>query len=93
MRFFHPSVGKLYNVLRRVPPQEISPKVKGILSKISEACSIYSELSARPFRFRVSLHEDDLSFNRAVSMDLLSLTITRSSTLWTATCGSKMPRL
>lgn len=52
LRFYHPSSGKLFNLLKRVNPIDTDASVKKMLDDISKACSTCSDFQTSPFRFR-----------------------------------------
>lgn len=71
LHFYHPSSDNLFNVLRRVRPEDTPCAVLDILKQISGACATCQELHASPFRFRVSLPEYSLRFNAKAVIDLV----------------------
>ena len=68
---FHPSVTKLYNLLKRARPQEVNAETRRVLEEIADACTNCHEHRDRPYRFRVSIPADRLKFNHEVAIDLM----------------------
>ena len=69
----HPSVGKLYNLLKRANPEKATPKVQKLLEEISQHCASCTTFSVPPFRFRATIPPEDIIFNREVAIDLMWL--------------------
>lgn len=73
MHFFHPSAQKLFNLLKRIDPEQTTPETLDLLKQISKACSTCTVHSSAPHRFRVSLPEDLCVFNHELALDLMWL--------------------
>ena len=71
--FFHPSSKKLYDLLRRSELGQTTENLKGIIDSVSKACTKCQEFSARPFRFRASIPDDEIVYNHELALDLLWL--------------------
>lgn len=73
--FHHPSTGKLYNLLRRYDPSTVDSSVRKVPDDISADFATCSEYHSSPFRFRVSMPNDEFFFNQELAIDLLSVSI------------------
>lgn len=73
LHFFHPNARKLYNLIKRVRPEDVSPATVKVLEEIAEQCKVCKQHSPRPYRFRVSIPSDEIVFNHAVALDLVWL--------------------
>ena len=71
--FFHPQSERLYAVMKRADPETTSPTVLSDLERIAATCDICQRAAQKPHRFRVSLPEGDIVFNRTVCLDLMFL--------------------
>lgn len=69
--FFHPSAEKLYNLVKRARPQELSPQTRQTLDDISRACRSCKLFTMKPYRFRVSIPDENIIFNQEVALDLM----------------------
>ena len=68
---FHPSVTKLYYLLKRARPQEVNAETRRVLEEISGACTNCHEHRDCSYRFRVSIPADRVKFNHEVAIDLI----------------------
>jgi len=59
--------------MRHSKDQEATPGTLRQLEKVAEACDVCQRLYKEPSRFRVSMPEEDLCFNRRVMMDWMTL--------------------
>lgn len=75
--FFHPSAGKLFNILKRGFEKKCTSEVKQTLEQISKEC-LACQQKATPHRFKVALPETDIVFNGVVALDLMWLDVNRS---------------
>jgi hypothetical protein len=68
-QLYHPSVGKLLNLLRRADPNKVSPETRCTLKEISASCHPCQKYSSKPisFQFRTP---GDIIFNQTLSLDL-----------------------
>ncbi len=71
--FHHPSVDKLYNLLKRYRPSEVDTSVKNVLEQIRRGCESCQDYVSPPFRFRTSIPPDKILFNHELAIDLLWL--------------------
>lgn len=71
--FFHPTAKKLYNLIKRAHPEQLTPSTRKMLEDISRNCATCTTFSSKPLRFRVSMPADDLVFNQEISLDLFWL--------------------
>lgn len=71
--FYHPSTEKLYAVIKRAEPSTTHTGIYDILDKVRNTCETCQRNSREPHRFRVSLPGEECTFNRIVSMDIMSL--------------------
>ena len=71
--FYHPKSERLYSLMKRGVPERTSPEVLRDLEKIENTCELCQRLSHAPHRFRVSLPEKYVVFNRIVCMDIMFL--------------------
>lgn len=71
LHFFHPSTGKLYNLLKRVRPEDTDTSIKAMLEEILAVCMSFSEHHVSPFRFRASIPPDELIFDHELAADLM----------------------
>ena len=69
LHFYHPSTEKLYNVLKRAKPEDVTPETYEIIKRIEKGCHICQSLGPRQNRFKVSLPEACV-FNRKLALDL-----------------------
>ena len=65
--------GKLVNLIRKANPEKADESVRKLIEQINKKCSVCSEHSVPPFRFRASIPPDEIIFNREVSIDLMWL--------------------
>ena len=73
LRFFHPSVGKLYNLLKRARPKDTNNNVYKILEDITRACNECRNHAVKPFRFRAAFTPERVIFNHELALDLMWL--------------------
>lgn len=59
--------------MKRADPEKTSPKVLQDLENIDATSDLCQKQSQAPNRFRVSLPEGDVVFNRTVCMEIMSL--------------------
>lgn len=71
--FNHPHPDRLSALLRRANDGKIEAGTRDELEQLTAACDVCQRLSKAPGRFRVSMPNDDLVFNRVVLMDLMYL--------------------
>ena len=70
--FMHPSVSKLYNLLRRATPERLDPETKMRLKEIYDSCHICQTYSTKPLTFQARC-PDEIIFNKEVRIDLMFL--------------------
>ncbi|CDF36767.1 unnamed protein product [Chondrus crispus] len=71
--FHHPDSERLYSVMSRAEPDKTSPEVLRTLKRISSTCDLFQRRSRAPHRFRASLPDADVVFNRTLCLDLMYL--------------------
>ena len=71
--FFHPSVDKLFNLIRRSKPDEADAETRRILEDITSRCDPCQRIQTGPKRFRVSFGSEDTVFNERVLIDIMYL--------------------
>lgn len=72
-QFFHLSTTKLLSLLRRARPKDLSPETRKLLEDISKTCSTCQYLSPRPLRFKASLPDEEIVFNKQLALDVFFL--------------------
>ena len=70
MQFYHPSVKKLFKILRPGRPEDIDEDTRKILSDIEQSCKTCMEVKRRPYRFYFAIPDDDIVFNRELIIDV-----------------------
>lgn len=70
LHFFHPSVQKLLALLKRGTPDRVKPDTPKIIQDIVDKCQGCKRFGIRPYRFRVSIPNEDVIFNHEVAIDL-----------------------
>jgi hypothetical protein len=70
--FFHPSAGKLLNLLRRADRNVLTPETRQLLQEISSSCETCVRYSSAPISFQVRM-PDEIVFNKEIRMDLMYL--------------------
>ncbi len=73
VQFFHPSSEKLYNLLNHSDAESVNTETRETLEHIVRTCDVCQSLAPRPVRFRVSLPDESLTFNKELALDLLWL--------------------
>ena len=71
--FHHPDSERLYSVMSHAEPDKTSLEVLRTLKRISSTCDLCQRRSRAPHRFRVSLPDADVVFNRILCLDLMYL--------------------
>lgn len=70
--FSHPNTEKLYNLLKRARPQDLTPDTRKTLSEIAHECRTCQKHSPKPHRYKVTMPPyPDLKFGEELSMDLM----------------------
>ena len=59
--------------MKRADPETTSPTVLSDSERIAETCDICQRDAKKPHRFRLSLPEGDIVFNRTICLDLMFL--------------------
>jgi Reverse transcriptase (RNA-dependent DNA polymerase) len=67
---YHPSTGKLLNLLRRATPELITADTKLLLEEVASACHACQTYSSSPLHFQIRT-PDDVIFNEEVRIDLV----------------------
>lgn len=73
IHFFHPNVQKLYNLLKRARPDDVGADTKTALEEIAASCHNCQSHRSNPYRFPVSILEEEIKFNHEVAVDLMWL--------------------
>jgi transposase InsO family protein len=68
--YLHPSVTKLYELLRKSCPEEASLATRRVLEEIQAACEVCQELQGRPVSFSVRT-PNEVVFNQELYIDLM----------------------
>ena len=71
--FWHPSSGKLYNLLKRTNPLDANEETRRTLEEIQHAFRTCTTLSKGPHRFRVTFPKNECIFNHELALDLVWL--------------------
>ena len=71
LSFFNASAQKLYELVKRARPEDISSDTKVVLEEISKACEACRRYSSMPYIFRVAMPIGEIVFNQEVAMDLM----------------------
>lgn len=72
-RFFHPSTGKLFDILRLARPLECTPQTRDTLDKIAASCRTCQVYNNQTLRIKVAIPEDKIVFNQDIELDLVYL--------------------
>lgn len=72
-QFWHPSAGKMYNLIKRVKPESVNEDTMQTLKDIAKACDTCSVYSKGPHRLRVTFTKDKCVFNHELALDLVWL--------------------
>lgn len=70
LHFLHPSKQKLLNLLKRRTSDRVKADTPKIIQDIMDQCEGCKRFGIRPYRFRVSLPDDEIVFNHEVAIDL-----------------------
>ena len=71
--FYHPESQRLFAILRRSRREECSPQILQQLEEIERSCDVCQRMAKGPNRFRVTLPQNDIIFNRTLSCDLFTI--------------------
>ena len=71
MQYFHPSPTKLYNLLKRVRPEDVNADTLEALNEITEHCDPCQRIKRAPLRFRVSFGAEHVRFNERILVDMM----------------------
>lgn len=71
--FIHPEPHRLYAMMKRGAPEKLRPEYLTALEEITRSCDVCQRQTNAPHRFRVSMPHGECTFNRLVSLDLMSL--------------------
>ena len=72
--FRHPGAKKLYQLLKRVDPENVTGSTLTALKEIQSKCEPCNVITRKQLSFQVgNIKEDDLIFNREISMDLFKI--------------------
>lgn len=73
LHFFHPTAGKLFQLIKRARPDQATGELHRTITAISKHCSTCRSYSRKPFRFRASIGPDQIVFNHEIAIDLMWL--------------------
>jgi hypothetical protein len=73
-RFFHPSAGKLWNLLNSAYPDAMCSDTLSLLKEISSSCEACLRYSTAPISFQVRM-QDEIAFNKELELDLMFLMV------------------
>lgn len=68
--FYHPSVYKLFNLIKRADPDSATMQTRKLLEEISQQCRNCQFHAPRPLKFFATI-PDGIAFNRQVILDLM----------------------
>eukprot|EP00171_Calliarthron_tuberculosum_P021509 IDg21509t1 len=71
--FYHPHPERLYSLVHRAGDSNATPETMEMLKNLTASCDVCQRLSETPGRFRVSLPQEAIIFNRTVLLDLMYL--------------------
>lgn len=74
----HPSTRKLYNLLRRAKPDQLTPETMETLNEIQKTCQTCQMYAPKQFVFRIR-HADDIRFNHELRQDISYLDSTQKT--------------
>jgi hypothetical protein len=69
----HPSTQKLYDMLRRAKPEEMTPETRGIIDEVTQTCQTWQELRRKPLSFSIRDDQGEIVFNQRLLLDLMFL--------------------
>lgn len=69
----HSNPDSFFTLMRKAHDPAATPETRKKLENISKSCHIFQRLSKEPSRFRVSLHQEYIIFNRTFLIDHISL--------------------
>ena len=72
-QFAHPSVDKLYNLLKSAGIKAVNTSTREILKDIAARCESFQRNCNAPRRFRVKLGQEDVRFNAEAYLDIMYL--------------------
>lgn len=71
--FYHPSIEKFYEVIKRSEPSTTHSRIYDTLEKVKNTCETCQQKSRELHLFPVSLPDEEWKFNLVVSMDIMML--------------------
>lgn len=71
LNLLHSSSSNLYILVRLARPKDVTPETRKILEDISRSCTTCGTHQLKRLRFRVTMPDEDLLFNRDLSMDIM----------------------
>lgn len=71
--FKHPSAERLYALIKRAEPHGQHPELMRELEDIQRNCDVCQRVADAPWRFRVSLPDEEDTFNSKVCLDIMKL--------------------
>lgn len=70
-QFFHPSSSKLFNLIKRVSPNDATPETRAILEDLTKRRDPCQRIQHAPHRFRVTIGAENVRFNERIMMDIM----------------------
>ena len=64
---------KLYDLIKKARPEEVTPQTLGILEDISKRCNPFQRITNAPNRFRVTIGAEHVKFNDRIQLDVMFL--------------------
>lgn len=71
--FLHPSVDKLFNLIRKARPEEASTETKRVLEDITKNCDPCQRIQNAPHHFRVSFGTLEARFKEGIMVDVMTI--------------------
>jgi hypothetical protein len=69
----HPSTQKLYDLLKREKPEEMTSETRQTIDKVMQSCHTCQELSRKPLSFSNRDDQGQIVFNQRLSLDIMFL--------------------
>ena len=70
-QFSHPSAKKLFDLIQKARPDEVTPETMENLKEITQLCDPCQRIQRAPVRFRVSLGTEDVQFNERILLNIM----------------------
>jgi len=72
-QFYHPSAEKLFQLLRKARPEDVTPETLKVLEDLGKRCDPCQRIQTAPVRFKVSFGAEHVRFNERIMMDVMSI--------------------